>query len=149
VGLALSGNWDSVFYIDHNYIIYVTPGNKLMYVAWDLDQTGVGTNTNFLPGATLGIAYAYPWYHWNLTARESSQAIQNGVFNSPSPDILDPASTQCLPPSYNDQKWNIQGSMAGYSRLSHFACRAAANVLMGKAWKERFFETYNRVVDNT
>jgi hypothetical protein len=152
VGLALSGNWDSVFYTDHNYLMYVTSDNKLTYVAWDLDQTGTGTITSFHPlQAGLGAMYSYPWYNWNLTARESTEAIKNGDFNSPSPDVLDPYYSQCMPPEWNYRLLTRPESvyMRGYSRTGHFACRAAANVLMGKAWKERFFETYNRVVDNT
>ena len=56
VGLAISGNWDSVLYDNHNYLTFVSGAGKLYYVAWDLDQTlnGNQENNHALPGGFGG-----------------------------------------------------------------------------------------------
>ena len=116
VGLALSGNWDSIMWVNHNYFMYVNTDNKLVYVAWDLDNTATGTMSAFHPVPTA--QGPFPWYHWNFTTNDYA--------------------TLC--PSYF--------SWQGYTTVGQFGCNAANN-LMGRAWRERFFETFNSVYEST
>jgi len=117
VGLTLTGNWDSVLYTNHNYMMYIR-NNKLFYLSWDLDQTMAATNTG---GKYPLVQTQYPWYHWDLSAQDRKYLCQPGGDTSP--------------PLANGGQ---------YEKTYQFGCNAVNN-LMGRAWKERFFETYHKV----
>lgn len=72
VGLALAGNWDSPFYIVHNFMMYIK-SDKLFYSAWDLDQTlGSSSGTMGIQSFLTYKGFPYPWYHYDLSATDYS-----------------------------------------------------------------------------
>lgn len=114
VGLALTGNWDSILYQNHNYLTYITSEAKLYYVAWDLDQTlaaSIEGNYWFAQGWA-----SHPWYYWNFTSFE----YENNCMHDSDPG-------------------------GNFQKYGQFACNPVNN-LMARALKERFFQTYTRVI---
>jgi len=119
VGLALTGNVDSVWFVNHNYMMYVYDNSKLFYVAWDLDDT-LAANIK-RPG------WKYPWYGWNFTAFEY----------------------EALCAVYPEDMHFSQGISPepGYSpgfNTGQFGCNPASN-LMARAWKDRFHQKFLEV----
>jgi len=123
-GLAMTGNWDSPMYINHNYMIYVR-NNKLFYIHWDLDQTATAPGTGFWAGPTSG-GYPFPWFHvTNDTALLYSKWSTLSVL--------------C-------QGCSTQGGFEGCQGPYVFGSCNYVNALMARAWKDKFFETYERMM---
>jgi hypothetical protein len=128
VGLALAGNWDSIFYDNHNYMLYVTnsaegdDAARLYYSAWDLDQT-FRTPIWWPMSMTQGATVSFPWFHYNMTAFERKYFC----------DIYKVPTSSPWP---------------SFQTYGMFACNPANN-LMARALKDDFFTTWNDVYNRT